>query len=238
MQKKIQVLYCLKSYLERLHRLSENARDSFDANCPSCKGTGKSRTLLNILGQNKIMTVSCDCFKSNKTKITQRILDVNKLLDRYYSLFNKCDDELTFKSYASKYGSKIINILTKYLENNMPSSLLLSGESGSGKTTILKMLWQILLLNNRNVYYLKCAEFEAHYHNFYTDKSSVLKIQNMINASKQADYILLDEHLIQISKNALAGYYEIFDYARANKKTLIMASNKSYAEIIKTYNEK
>ncbi len=57
----------------------------------------------------------------------------------------------------------------------------------------------------------------------------------MIAVSKNATVVLMDDHLCLPNKNCLAGYYKIFDYMRAYKKTLIMSSNKNHDEIVTTY---
>ena len=228
----LQIKHSIKSYIKHLERERENA---FDGKNPSCKDCDENGAVIKeILGRK--IKVECDCVNDSKTEIDKKIYEMKKLLEKYHGIFGMLDDELNLESYESIYKNHILMAVIKnYLSSGMPVSLLLSGESGTGKTTILKMIWQILILNNKSVHYFNCARFENINHNVYMMKNASDEIRRMIETAKHADIILLDDHLCQISKNSLAGYYEIFDYARANKKTVIMASNKNYESIIEAY---
>ena len=190
---------------------------------------------------NKKITVDCECTSDEKLEIINtKILNAQNTLKKYHKIFGSFEDDFNFEKYKSVYkeSNHLIEIIEKYLIYNMPNSILLTGESGTGKTTILKMIWQILVLNNQSVFYFNSAKFENLNYQAFTLVDANKGIRNMIEYAKQVDYILMDDHLCKPHKNALDGYYEIFDNARAYKQKIIMASNINYNEIIDIYKSK
>ena len=230
---KIIVEHCIKTYIDDLKEKYKNAHEGKNPNCIKCDEFGE----VEIKVMNRIIKTTCSCFENNKASIEKKIYEIRKLYDNYFMKFGSLDDDLTLDRYAMLFDrAPFIDLLKNYLINNLPFSILLSGQSASGKTTILKIIYQVLILNNINVYYFSCADFENYsstlHMNNIDDKKEVRK---MIALAKSSKIVLMDDHLCLPNKNCLAGYYNIFDYMRAYKKTLIMASNKTHDEIVSTY---
>ncbi len=216
-------------------------------NCDICKGTGKEpkkESYKSISCVKEVeYTIECECITStiNEYKTTNDALQrLKELSNEYYQLFGVLDEELNLIKYKMMFpaNAKSIDLLERYLKEERSDSVLLTGTTGVGKTTILKMIWQLLNLNKIDVYYFNCPEFEKLYHKEYKVDGASLQIEEIINRSKKAKYILMDDHIFASHKNMLGGYYEIFDNARAFKQKIIMASNLNFEQIIEAYSIK
>ena len=177
--------YCINDYLELLHNKKTCLENTPQGSCEKCNGTGEVEIFIPLL--NKEVIGTCDCVVNEDLEnIKEKTIKAKNMLEKYYNAFGFLDDELNFEKYKSIYkeNTKVIDLLDKYLTHSMDNAILLTGESGTGKTTMLKMIWQILMLNKKNV------------------------------------------------------YYKIFDNARAFKQKVIIASNKNFDEIIKSYESK
>ena len=231
--------YCINDYLELLHNKKTCLENTPQGSCEKCNGTGEVEIFIPLL--NKEVIGTCDCVVNEDLEnIKEKIIKAKNMLEKYYNAFGFLDDELNFEKYKSIYkeNTKVIDLLDKYLTHSMDNAILLTGESGTGKTTMLKMIWQILMLNKKNVYYLNCPMFEELYYKEYSINGTSKKIEYIINSIKHAEYILIDDHIFTPHKNMLSGYYKIFDNARAFKQKVIIASNKNFDEIIKSYESK
>ncbi len=156
---RIQVDNCIKSYIDNLKEQYKNAYEGKNPNCTRCDDIGDVE--VKIVG--RIYKSPCYCLENNKSSIEQKIFNYKKIYDDYFMRFGNLDDDLTLDRYAILFDRlDFIDLLKNYLSNGLPFSILLSGESGTGKTTILKIIYQILILNNISVCYFSCADFESY----------------------------------------------------------------------------
>jgi len=231
--------YSIKNYLDFLHRRKEKLENTPVEHCVKCGGTGESEIYISLLKRN--IVGACDCVSNEELEsIKEKIIKTENMLVKYHDAFGTLDDDFDFEKYKNTYkeNTKVIEFLEKYLTHSMDNLLLLTGESGTGKTIVLKMIWQIFMLNKKSVYYLNCPDFEKMYHQEYSINGISEKIESVIGSIKQSEYVLIDDHIFQPHKNMLGGYYKIFDNARAFGQKVIIASNKNFDEIIKSYESK
>ena len=182
--------YCLKSYKEYLTKLYANARDGKDPNCRKCDNEGFIKTKKNIAFGKREWNIPevCDCVKSEKTEIFKKIEHADSLIKTYNIIFGTLDDDMTLDIFSKKFGNEdMISSIKKYLELGSGLSLYFTGESGVGKTTILKMLWQIYAMNKINVFYLKANHFEGLYKNLFNINASKENIKASIDSKEEAE---------------------------------------------------
>lgn len=231
--------YCLKSYKEYLMKLYANARDGKDPSCCKCDDEGYIKTKNNIAfgKKNVIFDEVCDCVKSEKTEIFKKIEHIDSLIKTYNTIFGTLDDDMSLDIFAKKYGNKdMIASIKKYLELGSGLSLYFTGQSGVGKTTILKMLWQIYAINKINVFYLKAGHFESLYKNLFNQNVGKENIKSAIDSkielAKKSDILLIDDIDSVGFSSAVNGYYEILDNRRKEEKSVILSSNKRYDDLL------
>lgn len=231
--------YCLKSYKEYLTKLYANARDGKDPNCRKCDDEGYIKTKKNIAFGKREWNIPevCDCVKNEKTEIFKKIEHIDGLIKTYNIIFGTLDDSMTLDIFSKKFGNEdMIASIKKYLELGSGLSLYFTGESGVGKTTILKMLWQIYAMNKINVFYLKANHFEGLYKNLFNINASKenikASIDSKIESAKKSDILLIDDIDSVGFSSAVNGYYEIFDNRRKEEKPIILSSNKTYDDLL------
>ena len=228
----------IKSEIKILENEYQNAVDGKDINCKKCDANGLVIEDMGHIRKGLLVNVPCECVSNKKSEIFTEIEKLKSLLNRYYQIFGELDDDFTLEYFASKFKKKeLVEILKSFLKFNMPFSLLITGKSAHGKTTILKILWQILMLDGTKVYYLNSPKLEelAMQNIFNRNEAVQNNINSIITTAKKADVLLIDDHACFSMKYSMKYFYEIFDYQRANKNTLIMTSNKNYDEIVASY---
>ena len=155
--------YCLLSYKKHLQKLYETARDGKDPNCTKCDKDGfVKHTNSEIFSARKnLVPIMCHCVSDEKSRINRKIEELETIIKKYNVVFNSLDKEMTLDIFANRFNNqKLVNSIKKYLELGSMNSLYLEGESGTGKTTMLKMLWQIYAINNIKALYMKASSFE------------------------------------------------------------------------------
>ncbi|MEI0518089.1 DnaA ATPase domain-containing protein, partial [Brachyspira murdochii] len=229
--------YCLLSYKKHLEELKKTAREGKDPHCTKCDEFGF------VKGSKSIVPIVCYCVSDEKTKINRRIEELDKIIKRYNDVFNKLDNDMTLNIFAERFNNqKLVSSIKKYLELGSMNSLYIEGESGTGKTTMLKMLWQIYAINNIKALYMKASSFEDVHKNLFNqnakDKDMKAAIDKKIDNAKNADIIMIDDIDSVGFHYAIDGYYKIFDNIRSGEKTVILTSNKSYDDLLKGLNKK
>lgn len=227
--------YCLKSRKAYLTKLYVNAREGKDPNCSKCDDDGMVKAKKNItFGKREVnFPEVCDCVKNEKTEIFKKIEETDALIKTYRTIFGTLDEDMTLDGFSNKFGNEnMIVSIKKYLELGSGLSLYFAGESGIGKTTILKILWQIYAMNKINVFYLKANNFEELYKNLFNANANKENIKSAINTkiehAKKSDILLIDDIASVGFSSAINGYCEIFDNRRKEEKPVILSSNKSY----------
>ena len=185
----------------------------------------------------------CDCVKNEKTQISNKLDELEKIRIKYNEIFNSLDMDMTLDIFANRFNNqKLVDTIKKYLELGSMSSLYLEGESGTGKTTMLKMLWQIYAINNIKALYMKASNFEDMHKNLFNknaqDRDLKSSIDSKIENVKFADIIMIDDVDSVGFHYAAEGYYKLFDKIRALEKTVIITSNKNYCSLMNSLNIK
>ncbi|MDA0063437.1 AAA family ATPase [Brachyspira hyodysenteriae] len=237
--------YCLQSYKKYLEELKKIARDGKDPKCTKCDEDGflKVPDDLSFSGRRYSLPTMCDCVSDEKTKISEKIERIDNLIKTYNLVFGTLDNEMTLDIFAKRFNqTELINSIKKYLNVGSTMSLYFRGKSGTGKTTMLKMLWQIYVINNIKVMYMKASHFEDLHKNLFNqnakDKDMKATIDKKIDNAKNADIIMIDDIDSVGFHYAIDGYYKIFDNIRSGEKTVILTSNKSYDDLLKSLNKK
>ncbi|WP_432631575.1 ATP-binding protein [Brachyspira sp.] len=234
----------LQDYKISLERDFIKARNGKDPNCRKCDEKGYLKDAYKTkVGDKEISFNSvCDCVRYDKNKIEEQLQRLNITIKQYRAIFGQLDENMTLDIYAKDYRqNELIEMFKNYLEVSSPASILLYGESKSGKTTILRLLWQIYAINKVNAFYLKASYFEKMYKQLYTSKSAN-DIQSAINSkienAKKCDILLIDDLDSIGFATAKNGYYEIFDYLNRHDKKVIMTSNSYIEDILEKLKEK
>lgn len=242
---------CLKSYYKDLSRRLEIARDGKDMTCTKCDENGIVKVPIksifgdvDIFNKNeKLIEQECECVRYEKKEIISLIEKTDTLIRKYKIIFGSLDDNMTFDIFSKAFNQeKIISSIKRYLNIGSPFSLFITGKSSSGKTTILKMLWQIYAINNISVYYLKASYFENLYKNLFNKNQLKENIQSRINEivenAKKSSVLMIDDMDCVGIVSAASGYYDIFDARRAQGLPILIASNKRYKDMLNSYTKK
>ena len=229
--------YCLLSYKKYLEELKKTAREGKDPHCTKCDEFGF------VKGSKSIVPIVCYCVSDEKSKIEKKIEDLEIIIKRYNTVFNKLDNDMTLNIFAERFNNqKLVSSIKKYLELGSMNSLYIEGESGTGKTTMLKMLWQIYAINNIKALYMKASSFEDMHKNLFNKNAQDRDLKSSIDAKidniKFADIIMIDDIDSVGFHYAAEGYYKLFDKIRALEKTVILTSNKSYSGLMESLNIK
>ncbi|OEJ15892.1 AAA family ATPase [Brachyspira hampsonii] len=229
--------YCLLSYKKHLEELKKTAREGKDPHCTKCDEFGF------VKGSKSIVPIVCYCVSDEKSKIERKIEDLEIIIKRYNTVFNKLDNDMTLNIFAEKFNNqKLVSSIKKYLELGSMNSLYIEGESGTGKTTMLKMLWQIYAINNIKALYMKASIFEDMHKNLFNKNAQDRDLKSSIDAKidniKFADIIMIDDIDSVGFHYAAEGYYKLFDKIRELEKTVILTSNKSYIGLMNSLNIK
>lgn len=237
--------YCLQNYKKYLEELKKTARDGKDPNCKKCDEDGFKKVSQSSIfsGRKVFLPEMCDCVKNEKTEISNKLDELEKIRIKYNEIFNSLDMDMTLDIFANRFNNqKLVDTIKKYLELGSMSSLYLEGESGTGKTTMLKMLWQIYAINNIKVLYMKASNFEDMHKNLFNknaqDRDLKSSIDSKIENVKFADIIMIDDVDSVGFHYAAEGYYKLFDKIRALEKTVIITSNKNYCSLMNSLNIK
>ena len=237
--------YCLQNYKKYLEELKKTARDGKDPNCKKCDEHGFVKVSgSEIFSERKVfLSEMCDCVKNEKTQISNKLDELEKIRIKYNEIFNSLDMDMTLDIFVNRFNNqKLVDTIKKYLELGSMSSLYLEGESGTGKTTMLKMLWQIYAINNIKALYMKASNFEDMHKNLFNknaqDRDLKSSIDSKIENVKFADIIMIDDVDSVGFYYAAEGYYKLFDKIRALEKTVIITSNKNYCSLMNSLNIK
>ena len=229
--------YCLQSYKKHLEELKKTAREGKDPHCTKCDEYGF------VKGSKSIVPIMCYCVSDEKSKIERKIDNLEIIIKRYNTLFNNLDNEMTLNIFADRFNNqKLVSSIKKYLELGSMNSLYIEGESGTGKTTMLKMLWQIYAINNIKALYMKASSFEDMHKNLFNKNAQDRDLKSAIDAKieniKFADIVMIDDIDSVGFHYAAEGYYKLFDKIRELEKTVILTSNKSYIGLMNSLNIK
>ena len=179
-----------------MEELKSKARDGKDPKCTKCDEDGfvKSPDDLKFSGRSYNLPTLCDCVSDEKSKISEKIERIDNLIKTYNLVFGTLDNEMTLDIFAERFNqTELINSIKKYLNVGSTMSLYFIGKSGTGKTTMLKMLWQIYAINNIKVLYTRASHFEDLHKNLFNqnakDKDMKSTIDKKIDNAKNADII-------------------------------------------------
>ena len=227
----------LQDYKSSLEKDFIKARNGKDPTCKKCdeKGFIKSAKKTKIGDKEISFDTLCECVSNERNEIEEKIQRLNTIIKQYRNIFGQIDENITLEKYAKEYKqTELIEMFKNYLEVCSPASILLIGESKSGKTTILRLIWQIYAIHKVNAFYLKASYFEKMHRQLYTAKTPndiQAAINTKIENAKKCDILLIDDLDSVSFATAKNGYYEIFDYLNRHDKKAIITSS-SYIENI------
>lgn len=237
--------YCLQSYKKYLEELKETASDGKDPHCTKCDEHGFVKTTNSEIfsARKNLVPIMCHCVSDEKSKVKRKIEELENIIIKYNKVFNSLDREMTLDIFANRFNNqKLVSSIKKYLELGSMNSLYIFGESGSGKTTMLKMLWQIYAINNIKALYMKASSFEDKHKNLFNRNAQDRDLKSSIDAKieniKFADIIMIDDIDSVGFHYAAEGYYKLFDNIRSGEKTVILTSNKSCSNLMNSLNIK
>lgn len=236
--------YCLLSYKKHLEELKKTARDGKDPHCTRCDEFGF------VIGSNpdtspkkNLLPIICHCVSDEKSKLERKIDELETKIKKYNMVFSQLDNDMTLNIFADRFNNKeLVTAIKKYLDLGSMNSLYIEGESGTGKTTMLKMLWQIYAINDIKALYMKASIFEDMHKNLFNKNAQDRDLKSSIDAKieniKFADIIMIDDIDSVGFHYAAEGYYKLFDKIRELEKTVIITSNKSYSSLMNSLNIK
>ncbi|MCZ9920441.1 DnaA ATPase domain-containing protein [Brachyspira hyodysenteriae] len=229
--------YCLLSYKKHLEELKKTARDGKDPNCTKCDEYGF------VKGSKNMLPIMCHCVSDEKSRINRKIEELEITIKKYNMAFSQLDNDMTLNIFADRFNNQnLVSSIKKYLDLGSMNSLYIEGESGTGKTTMLKMLWQIYAINDIKPLYMRASIFEDMHKNLFNKNAQDRDLKSSIDAKieniKFADIIMIDDIDSVGFHYAAEGYYKLFDKIRALEKTVILTSNKSYSNLMNSLNIK
>ena len=236
--------YCLQSYKKHLQKLYETAREGKDPLCTRCDEFGfVIGTDSKTSSKENLIPIMCHCVSDEKSRINRKIEELETIIKKYNVVFNSLDKEMTLDVFANRFNNqKLVSSIKKYLALGSMNSLYLEGESGTGKTTMLKMLWQIYAINDIKALYMRASSFEDMHKNLFNKNAQDRELKSSIDAKIEninfADIIMIDDIDSVGFHYAAEGYYKLFDKIRALEKTVILTSNKSYSGLMSSLNIK
>lgn len=227
------------SELERLKIKKMKApKDGKDPNCKLCDEDGNIKVsrdahygveISRIFEEcQSLINIKCECYSDRKKLLGQKIDRLLELQSQFRKVFGLSElnnnqelEALTPSSCAKMFSlDSTMNVIEKWLSNSMPCSLFFTGRPGTGKTTTLKMLWQIMALNNYSCYFFDCLKFEELCFNLFNkDAGNNIKnkIYKMVELASSTDLLLMDEHASINLNTALMYYFKIFN-SRSEKE--------------------
>ncbi|MCZ9992970.1 DnaA/Hda family protein [Brachyspira hyodysenteriae] len=178
-----------------------------------------------------------------KSKLERKIEELETTIKKYNMAFSQLDNDMTLNIFAERFNqTDLINSIKKYLDLGSMNSLYIEGESGTGKTTMLKMLWQIYAINDIKALYMRASIFEDMHKNLFNKNAQDRDLKSSIDAKienvQYADIIMIDDIDSVGFHYAVEGYYKLFDKIRELEKTVILTSNKSYIGLMNSLNIK
>ena len=229
--------YCLLSYKKHLEELKKTAREGKDPHCTKCDEFGF------VKGSKSIVPIVCYCVSDEKSKLERKIDELETKIKKYNMVFSQLDNDMTLNIFADRFNNQnLVSSIKKYLDLGSMNSLYIEGESGTGKTTMLKMLWQIYAINDIKALYMKASIFEDMHKNLFNKNAQDRDLKSSIDAKieniKFADIIMIDDIDSVGFHYAAEGYYKLFDKIRELEKTVILTSNKSYSSLMNSLNIK
>ncbi|KLI22316.1 ATP-binding protein [Brachyspira hyodysenteriae] len=229
--------YCLLSYKKHLEELKKTARDGKDPNCTKCDEYGF------LTGTKNMLPIMCHCVSDEKSRIMRKIEELETTIKKYNMVFSQLDNDMTLNIFADRFNNQnLVSSIKKYLDLGSMNSIYIEGESGTGKTTMLKMLWQIYAINDIKPLYMRASIFEDMHKNLFNKNAQDRDLKSSIDAKidnvQYADVIMIDDIDSVGFHYAAEGYYKLFDKIRALEKTVILTSNKSYSSLMDSLNIK
>ncbi|WP_048595650.1 ATP-binding protein, partial [Brachyspira suanatina] len=191
--------YCLLSYKKHLEELKKTAREGKDPHCTKCDEFGF------VIGSNpdtsskkNLLPIICHCVSDEKSKLERKIEELETTIKKYNMAFSQLDNDMTLNIFAERFNqTDLINSIKKYLDLGSMNSLYIEGESGTGKTTMLKMLWQIYAINDIKPLYMRASIFEDMHKNLFNKNAQDRDLKSSIDAKidniKFADIIMIDD---------------------------------------------
>jgi DNA replication protein DnaC len=202
-------------------------------NCPKCHDTG-------FIGQQK-----CSCFKKIAIDLVYRDSNLKNIIkDENFDTFTYkwYDDTVIdprFKTTARKNMEKVYGIVRKFVSNfdKEFTNLLITGNTGVGKTFLTNCIAKELLDSSYSVIYLTAIEFFESFESrdFNKDRDNVVDTQYFLDA----DLLIIDDLGTENSNSYTnSRLFYIINERSIRKKPMIISANLEINEIGDRYSER
>lgn len=202
-------------------------------NCSKCHDTG-------FIGQEK-----CSCFKKLAIDLVYRDSNLKNIIkDENFNTFSyKWYDNTRinprFNTTARQNMEKVYNIVTKFVKNfdKEFTNLLITGNTGVGKTFLTNCIAKELLDSSHSVIYLTAIEFFESFESkdFNKNKDNVVDTQYFLDA----DLLIIDDLGTENSNSYTnSRLFYIINERSIRKKPMIISANLEINEIGDRYSER
>ncbi|MBE5745980.1 MAG: AAA family ATPase [Clostridiales bacterium] len=211
-QTKINLIKLLKEYNVDTSKLSPNF------NCKHCKDLGFVNDKL------------CDCLK---TKYINRLLSYSETNLNEYPVL----DKINTKVYSNEVEIKnLIKILQSNFNQQAKNTILLSGQTGTGKSFIAKSLLKTYIVNDNFGLYIPCFNLNNELLTYHTNFDKNKNLDKFLNP----DILVIDDLGTEnIYKNVTLEYllHILNERQEANKLT-VFSTNLTLLDIKARYTER
>lgn len=202
-------------------------------NCPKCHDTG-------FIGQKK-----CSCFKKFAIDLVYKDSNLKNIVkDENFNTFSfEWYDDTTidprFHKTARQNMKKVYESVTKFVSNfdKNFSNLLITGNTGVGKTFLTNCIAKELLDTSHSVIYLTAVEFFESFESedFNKNKNNVVDTQYFLDA----DLLIIDDLGTENSNSYTnSRLFYIINERCIRKKPMIISANLDINQISERYSER
>jgi DNA replication protein DnaC len=192
-------------------------------NCLKCLNRGYINVLIEAPWGCSCAVQECGCMKIR-----------NSLLRIERSGLKECVDKMTFETFKTTqpWHSELLEIARKY-SNVLPLRwLLLSGQSGIGKTHLCTAIVGKLLKAGREVIYMPYREVVPELKHTILDESYYKKMQ----LYKTCEYLYIDDLFKGLRKDKESAdvsiMFEILDYRARNRLATIISTELGISQLL------
>lgn len=214
--------------IDHLQKKNENGqKESFSKKCKICDDT----TWIEYRKDERTCAYRCECYnekqndKNNGWKEAGLSISTSKLGFTNFEEWNEKAKDM--KDMATKYYQNFESI-----KDTRKNSIILSGNSGCGKTHISIAIANNLMRKKKKVIYMPYRDVIINIKQNMLDGDAYAKA---LNKYKKAEILLIDDLFKgQISKSDINIMFEIINYRYMNNMPMIISTEMTITEVIKT----
>ena len=209
--------------LEKIEYANSRTGELKGYDCQKCLNRGYSEVLKNEDGRCYAVVRNCECLK------------LRHAFDRIESSgLKESMENMTFDNfkYSTSWQEKLFELARKYSHVLPAKWLLMSGQSGIGKTHLCTAVVGKLLKANREVIYMPYREALPELKRLILTDEYYKKMRLYQNC----EYLYIDDLFKGLRKDKesadVAIMFEILDYRARNKLATILSTEKSISELL------